>query len=220
MDFGVDQLPLGNGRLAREYLPVTETRIRPATTADLPYLYEVALKTGNSGTDATGMYLNDSMLGEVFVGPYLALTIDTCFALVKNELPVGYGLCVLDTNRFQEESEVNWWPRLREKYREFNSRTESDWLIQEIFTPTPSPTSILKDFPSHGHIDLLADVQGLGWGKKMMHEMESALSAKGSPGFHLRVSTYNNRALQFYSSIGYIELLCRNDEVIVGKVLN
>jgi ribosomal protein S18 acetylase RimI-like enzyme len=45
------------------------------------------------------------------------------------------------------------------------------------------------------------------------------LSHYGSPGFHLRVSANNERALKFYGSIGYLELLRRDDEVVVGKVL-
>jgi hypothetical protein len=198
---------------------VTEASIRVATIGDLPELYEVALKTGNSGTDASGMYVNDVMLGEVFVGPYVTLAPETSFALTQGVNVVGYGLCVVDTVEFQSKSEELWWPKLQQKYQDHKSAADSDWLLKEIFSPSPSPVSILESFPSHGHIDLLPSIQGLGWGKKMMQKMELVLSHYGSPGFHLRVSANNERALKFYGSIGYLELLRRDDEVVVGKVL-
>jgi hypothetical protein len=38
-----------------------EIEIKPATLGDLADLYFVALKTGNSGSDATGLFRNDQM---------------------------------------------------------------------------------------------------------------------------------------------------------------
>ena len=108
---------------------------------------------------------------------------------------------------------------LQEKYRDLATVQDQEWLVKEIFQPTPSPESVLEKFPSHGHIDLLPQVQGQGWGRKMMEAMENRLSELGSPGFHLRVSAYNDRGLKFYSAIGYSELMRRGDEVIVGKEL-
>ena len=215
----VDQIALVKQKTAREYLPVSDPVIRAALVTDLPDLYVVALKTGNSGSDATGMFLNDEMLGEVFVGAYVVHAPRTSFALSENGIPKGYGLCVLDTVQFQQTCQELWWPALQDKYRKLEKAHKRDWLIDEIFSPTPSPASVLEDFPSHGHIDLLPHVQGLGWGRKMMTHMENVLRELGSPGFHLRVSAFNDRGLRFYYALGYSELLRRGDEVVVGKVL-
>jgi len=198
---------------------VSDPAIRAALISDLPDLYEVALKTGNSGSDATGMFLNDEMLGEVFVGPYVVHSPRTSFALSENGIAVGYGLCVLDTIEFQKMCQELWWPVLQDKYLKLEKAQERNWLIDEIFSPTPSPESVLDSFPSHGHIDLLPHVQGKGWGRKLMTHMENVLRDLGSPGFHLRVSAFNDRGLRFYSALGYSELLRRGDEVVVGKVL-
>jgi ribosomal protein S18 acetylase RimI-like enzyme len=64
---------------------------------------------------------------------------------------------------------------------------------------------------------LLPQVQGKGWGRKMMAQMENQLKNLGSAGFHLRVSAHNERGLNFYAALGYTELLKRGDEVVVGK---
>lgn len=197
-----------------------EIEIRPATLDDLNDLYFVALKTGNSGSDATSQFRNDQMLGEVFVGPYVTHASETSNLLSKSGKTVGYGLCVLDTDHFQNLCKMHWWPQLQLKYAELKQFSEDEWLVREIFSPTPSPSEVLKDFPSHGHIDLLPQVQGKGWGRKMMVQMENQLKNLGSPGFHLRVSAYNERGLKFYAALGYTELLRRGDEVVVGKRLS
>lgn len=205
--------------MKREYLPVSSTVIRPATLEDLPALYNVALKTGDSGNDATGMFRNDVLLGEVFVGPYVTLATKTSFVLSMENIASGYGLCVLDTSTFQRQCHQEWWPVLQDKYRSAKEEASQDWLLAEIFSPTPSPNEILNEYPSHGHIDLLPHLQGQGWGRKMMQTMESKLADLGSNGFHLRVSAFNDRGLKFYAALGYQELMRRGDEVIVGKKL-
>ena len=197
-----------------------EIEIRPATLDDLNDLYFVALKTGNSGSDATSQFRNDQMLGEVFVGPYVTHASETSNLLSQSGKTVGYGLCVLDTDHFQNLCKMHWWPQLQLKYAELKQFSEDEWLVREIFSPTPSPSEVLKDFPSHGHIDLLPQVQGQGWGRKMMEQMENQLKNLGSPGFHLRVSAYNERGLKFYAALGYTEVLRRGDEVVVGKRLS
>ncbi len=197
-----------------------EIEIRPATLNDLTDLYFVALKTGNSGSDATSQFRNDQMLGEVFVGPYVTHASETSNLLSESGKTVGYVLCVLDTDHIQNLCKKHWWPQLQIKYAELKKFSEDEWLVCEIFSPTPSPSEVLKDFPSHGHIDLLPQVQGKGWGRKMMVQMENQLKNLGSPGFHLRVSAYNKRGLKFYAALGYTELLRRGDEVVVGKRLS
>ena len=215
----VDQIALVNHVRARDYGQMSSVSIRPATLDDLADLYRVAIKTGDSGSDATGMFRNDDMIGEVYVGPYLTLASETCFALESNGKAVGYGLCVLDTETFQSRASDLWWPKLQEKYHALSPFIESEWLIHEIFHPTPSPQEILNEYPSHGHIDLLPEFQGQGWGRKVMQSMEKALSSLDSPGFHLRVSQHNIRGLKFYAALGYQEIMSRESEVIVGKRL-
>ncbi len=196
-----------------------ELAIRAAQSSDLADFYRVALLTGDSGSDATGMHINDEMLGEVFVGPYVNLSLSSCFALVSGLDVIGYGLCVPDTKSFEVASAKIWWPQLQDKYEELKTQMESSWLLKEIFYPEPSPTELLNEYPAHGHIDLLPEAQGKGWGRKMMQQMEYKLSEVGASGFHLRVSPYNHRALDFYQALGYRILLEKPNEIVVGKKL-
>lgn len=196
-----------------------EIAIRAAKSSDLADFYRVALLTGDSGSDATGMHLNDEMLGEVFVGPYVKLSLTSCFALVNGLDVIGYGLCVPDTKSFEAISAKNWWPQLQEKYQPYKAQIESNWLLSEIFNPEPSPLELLEEYPAHGHIDLLPEAQGKGWGRKIMQQMERTLIGLGASGFHLRVSPYNRRALDFYQALNYQVLLEKPNEIVVGKRL-
>src|SRR5262249_39483616 len=49
-----------------------DVRIRDYRPADLPALYEVCLRTGDAGQDATALTRDPTLLGEIYVGPYLA----------------------------------------------------------------------------------------------------------------------------------------------------
>lgn len=215
-----DQLALVNLHRERDYEQMVSPFIRPAELEDLSNLYRVAIRTGDSGSDATGMFRNDDMVGEVYVGPYVTLEPKTCFVLDSEGTAVGYGLCVIDTESFQSSALEEWWPKLQEKYRYLFEFADTEWLIHEIFYPSPSPSDILREYPSHGHIDLLPEFQGKGWGRKVMETMETALTSLGSPGFHLRVSVHNSRGLKFYAALGYEEIARRESEVVVGKKLN
>ena len=194
--------------------------IRRVQEDDCDALYEVCLLTGDSGMDASGLHADPKMLGDVYVGPYLKFASPTSFALIdESNLPVGYGLSVLDTESFEELCRGEWWPKIQEKYSRFQEEERECWLIHEIFNPTPSPTRLLDRYPSHGHIDLLPSMQGKGFGRKMMTSMETALTKLGSAGFHLRVSSQNLRALKFYAALGYAVIDDSPDVITVGKRL-
>lgn len=198
-------------------------KIRNVTMEDLPGLYEVCLKTGDSGNDASLLYENKNLLGEIFVGPYVKFNSDSSFALIDESGSIsGYSLSTLDTLQFQKTCAREWWPEIQSRYQEPSIASRDVWtlddhLMYEIFHPTPSPTEVLDLYPSHGHIDLKPHMQGKGWGKQMMEAIDNALMRSGSPGMHLRVSNVNYRALGFYAKLGYPEIMRRGNEVIVGK---
>lgn len=188
---------------------------------DRERLYQICLLTGDSGSDATGIHDNPEMLGDVYAGPYLELSPESCFALRDNsENCVGYGLSILDTRNFESQCREKWWPHIQAKYENLRNSQEQCWLIREIFNPTPAPKQVLKQYPSHAHIDLLPDFQGQGFGRKLMQTMEGHLRDLGSTGIHLRVSPSNVRAINFYKALGYSIIDEESTIVIVGKQLN
>jgi len=82
-----------------------------------------------------------------------------------------------------------------------------------------SPSEFLEEFPSHAHINLVPEMQGKGWGKKLMQAMEDSLRSAGSPGVHLILSSKNLNALAFYQAVGYHIIFERTGEIGVAKKL-
>jgi hypothetical protein len=58
-------------------------RYRPE---DLDALYDICLKTGDTGEDATGLYRDPEVLGHLYAGPYATLEPELAF-VIEDEAP-------------------------------------------------------------------------------------------------------------------------------------
>ena len=199
-------------------------KIRPATLADEARLYEICVLTGDSGKDATGIFQQPNLLGDIWVGPYLHLSSDHCFVVDDNAQAVGYCIATLDSTVFELLALKQWWPAKQAVYAKPDIALKDSWSRDErlthlIHNPLTSPKEFLEEFPSHAHINLVAEIQGKGWGKKLMQSMESSLREAGSPGVHLILSSKNLNALAFYKAVGYHIIFERPGEIGVAKRL-
>ncbi|NRQ33469.1 GNAT family N-acetyltransferase [Nonomuraea sp. NN258] len=197
--------------------------IRNFRSGDEPALYDVCLRTGANGGDASSIYRNGRLLGEVFVGPYVALEPELAFVLDDGAGPEGYILGALDTPAFDAECEERWWPRLRENYplESVAPDVPDRWIVEWIHRPPAVvPPAVTAAYPSHLHIDVLPRWQGGGWGVKLMNTLLDALTERGSTGVHLGVSTGNPRAIAFYRKFGFEELDSRHGALFLGYRLN
>ena len=198
--------------------------IRPATLADEARLYEICILTGDSGKDATGIFLEPNLLGDIWVGPYLHLSPDHCFVVDDDSQAVGYCIATLDSTSFETVAAALWWPVKQAIYIKPDITLKDSWSRDErlthlIHNPLTSPKEFLEEFPSHAHINLIAEMQGKGWGKKLMNTMEDSLRIAGSPGVHLILSSKNLNALAFYQAVGYHVIFEREGEIGVAKKL-
>ncbi|QJW35677.1 GNAT family N-acetyltransferase [Cellulosimicrobium protaetiae] len=185
--------------------------LRPARTTDpaeVDRLYEICLRTGASGGDATALYADPRLLGEVYLGAYLALEPDLAFVVEADGVAAGYVLGARDTAAFEARSEREWWPPLRERYPlgSFPEGSRDEALVAQIHRPHLTERSVLGDYPSHLHVDLLPAAQGGGNGRRLLGTLFDALRAAGSPGVHLGVSEDNVSAIGFYEHLGFTRL--------------
>ena len=182
--------------------------LRPATIADLPALYEVCLRTGDAGDDATGQFDDPDLLGSVYVGPYVVLDGTIALVGVDAEGIGAYVLAALDTPTFEAACERDWWPPLRERHRlpdQPNARRDHE-VIAHIHRPPVMPASVVEWYPAHLHIDLLPRMQGSGNGRRMIEALVAELQRSGVSGVHLGVATENRRAIGFYEHLGFATL--------------
>lgn len=182
-------------------------RIRSAVPSDRDALYDICVRTGDAGADATELYRYPELLGDVFVGPYLQLEPDLAFVVAGAAGPEGYILGALDTRRFDERCERQWWPGRRRAYADVVAGADGldAWLLGWIAFPPATP-AFAADYPSHLHIDLLPTAQGGGWGRRLVRTLCAALLERGSRGVHLGVGATNDKAIGFYRHLGFTDL--------------
>jgi len=195
-------------------------RIRGFEPADTAAMYEICLRTGNSGQDATGLFRDPNLIGEVYVGAYLALEPDLAFVGVDGGV-AGYVIGARDTERFEARCEREWWPALRERYplRSFPDGTSDARLVGLIHKPPIRRADVAERYPAHLHIDLLPKVQGGGNGRRLMATLLDALADAGVPGVHLGVAMANERAIGFYRHLGFTEVVRYTDSLVMARKL-
>jgi len=200
----------------------TPQRIRAATPDDLDRLYEICLRTGDAGEDATPLHADPRLLGHVWAAPYLVHAPEHAYVVVDAaDVAVGYVLGAADSRAFEATLEASWWPTLRDRHPPGAAgRTEADEAVVALLHEPPTALdAIVRDHPSHLHIDLLPEAQGQGWGRRLVEAELASLAAAGSPGVHLGVSARNERAIGFYRATGFVELGRSRHGVAFGRRL-
>ena len=187
-------------------------RIRPYRPADLDALYQICLRTGRNGDDATALYRDPWLIGHVHAAPYGIFQPSLAFVAEDDEGVGGYILGALDTKSFEERLERDWWPRLRGRYPEPPADVpEEEWTADQrkayrIHHDFRSPAEVTARYPSHLHIDMVPRLQGGGNGRRLMNTLTAALREQGSPGVHLGVHAENTRAIGFYRHVGFTQV--------------
>lgn len=191
-------------------MPEPTFKIRRYEPRDEGAAYEVCLKTGDSGRDATALYTDPRCLGHIYVGPYLRFEPELAFVLEDALGVCGYALGALDSARFYRRYSEEWLPPLQARYREPEGGsaqwTQDERVYYEFHHPSIYYPSRFHDYPSHAHIDLLPRVQGQGQGKLMMNALLDRMRSLGSVGVHLGLAASNARAEHFYRKLGFVEL--------------
>ena len=192
--------------------------IRSYKSADTSAVYEICLKTGNSGQDATHLFSDPLVLGHIYVGPYMEFEPQSVFILEDDQGPCGYIMGVLDSQTYYQWMHSEWLPKMRVNYKKptgnLDTWDETEKITDLLFHPVSQ--RLLPDYPAHLHIDLLSRAQGKGQGKLMMDRFIDYLRNNKIPGLHLDLSSSNDRAFNFYRKYGMEELDRDKESIIMG----
>jgi len=200
---------------------MSDFTIRSYKSADTSAVYEICLKTGNAGQDATHLFSDPLVLGHIYVGPYMEFEPRSVFILEDDQGPCGYIMGVLDSQTYYQWMHNEWLPKIRVDYKKPTGNPdtwdETEKITNLLFHSVSQ--RLLPDFPSHLHIDLLSRAQGKGQGKLMMDRFIDYLRYNKIPGVHLELSSSNDRAFNFYRKYGMQELDRDNESIIMGYYL-
>ncbi len=195
--------------------------IRRCEPRDEPAVYEVCLRTGNEGDDATHLFDDPKALGHIFVGPYMRLEPELAFVLEDEHGLCGYVLGALDSRKYYQQYLTKWLPEIQSQCPKPTGDpahwTRTQKVYHEFYHPDIFLPARYESYPSHLHIDLLPRAQGRGLGREMMIVLLRELEAQGSPGVHLGMGATNARAERFYKNLGFHELARVGGTLYLGK---
>ena len=183
-------------------------KIRRYRETDLGALYDVCVRTADSGADARGKYRSDDLMPDLFAGPYAFLEPDFAFVLDDGRRAVGYVIGTPDTAAFIRAYRARWIPRLAGRYPVPPEPPASpdDEMIALHYRPERLLWPGLAEYPAHLHIDLLPPFQGAGHGRALMETFYAAAARAGAAGVHVTVMAANVRAIGFYHRLGFRSL--------------
>lgn len=197
------------------------TRIRPFRAGDEPELSRVCVLTADDGADGTGVLSDDEIWGEIFVIPYVVRHPDLAFVVETDDGRVaGYVVCAPDTSQFEDWFATEWWPRFAQRWPKPDiERTRQDGTLLYAYSRRAGAEPYADTYPAHLHIDLLPEVQGQGWGRRLIETVMTELRARGVSGLHLVASDTNAGAIAFYPRVGFAALPSHEGAQAFGTAL-
>ena len=180
--------------------------IRPFRSSDRDAVYEICLKTGRSGEDATGWLENDDVLPDIYALPYVDLAPETAFVVDVHGRARGYILGVADTGAFVDRLRSEWLPGFEAKYPLTGEDSPTQRFVRDGRRPERMLIPELDEYPAHLHIDLLPDLQGQGLGRMLVRTLTTELRSRGVPGLWLEYGADNVGAGAFYRRLGFAPL--------------
>jgi GNAT superfamily N-acetyltransferase len=176
--------------------------LRPYRPGDLDALYEICLRTGDSGQDATPLHSDGQLIGHIYAAPYGVLESGNVFVAEDDQGVAGYVVGTHDTDAFEARLEREWWPALRERYAIVPDAelTPADrQRIAIIRNPGANPADIVAQYPAHIHMNLLPRLRGQRVGTGLLQLWVDQAREAGVKGIHLGASPANAGGVAFWS---------------------
>ncbi|MDJ0498978.1 MAG: GNAT family N-acetyltransferase [Acidimicrobiia bacterium] len=187
---------------------MSDAIVRPFTPGDADACYQVCLRTGDHGADATALHTDPRLIGEIWVGPYLERWPKHAFVLTEESTVKGYIVGAPDTAEHERWLEQEWLPPLRLRYPldAFPAGTADADCVRLLHNPWKTPEQLASGWPAHLHIDLLPEMQQRGYGRALMNAFLASLREAGVAAVHVGVSSANPGAIAFYRRLGFRDL--------------
>ncbi|GLY93590.1 GNAT family N-acetyltransferase [Actinoplanes sp. NBRC 103695] len=183
--------------------------IRSYRPSDLDAVYDICVRTANSGGDLRGETIDDRLVGDIFAVPYVTFEPQHAYVLDDGDgNAVGYILGTADTRAFVRRFREEWLPLIKTRYPAPSDPpvTRSDFWLGLALDPDRMLVPELAGYPAHLHIDLLPDWQGKGFGRGLMEAFLGGLRKAGVDRVHLGMARDNVSARAFYDRLGFTEL--------------
>ncbi|XP_014227220.1 protein O-GlcNAcase isoform X1 [Trichogramma pretiosum] len=178
--------------------------IRPYLPTDEEAVYSVCNQINNSSAS--------SALADRNVGGYLTLSPEFCMVIEDGTDIVGYVVAALNVKNYNQKLAVSWIPEMQLKHplqsiRNDTSDNEKE-AIQYFHSFEPDVPEILcRQHPSILSCGLLPTITDQSVSKRLITCVLAALRANGSFGVHTVIKVSDKETHDFYSRLGFIDLI-------------
>ena len=182
--------------------------IRPYQKKDFRFVQDICVATSWFANDDTPV--NRALLCAMYCDYYLDNQADHCFVAVdENDTPVGYILCAVDVDDFQDKMADNYMPLVRKLSNKHYFEHSAQLKIAERY--------VRSGYTAHLHIDILPDYHRQGIGTQLVNTLEQHLKSLYVEGLHLICSSKNEVARAFYEKMGFEDIDYIIGAVVYGK---
>ncbi len=161
--------------------------IREICKADKDRLEYIVVET------ASGIYKNKPEVTKLLFCDYY-IDNGIGYALVENDIVVGYILCSEDYKKYVDIFTKDYLPKVKQIDKKEYILKRLEMLLDRVLG---------KFYPAHLHIDILEEYCGGGNGTKLMEALLYRLKEDNIKGVWLGVDKNNTRAISFYKKMGF-----------------
>jgi ribosomal protein S18 acetylase RimI-like enzyme len=182
----------------------SEIDVRPFQPSDRSQVRAICHVTGFMGEPADWYWRDAESFAEVWTGHYTDREPESAFVAVRSGRVVGYLLGCVDTARAPSPAAAVTRQMFRRGLWLRPGTAGFFWRsIADVLRGTAVPAADLPRWPSHLHIDLLAEARGRGAGAALMRAWQGRLATVRSPGCHLTTLAENAGGIAFFERMGF-----------------
>lgn len=193
--------------------------IRKAQLKDIEQLEKIALKTGDSGSDASNYFYYKNMISKYYCEPYIHFDDSLCFVAIDNNECIAYIVACENTNDFYNWFNLEWKPECNKLFNKEHVKSDKEANLLSLFSKE-AIVDYPHDYPAHLHINICIVGQGKGLGKTLVNTVVDELKKRNIKGIHLGVDIHNKGAIGFYKHIGFKSLFEDSDGILMGLNIN
>ena len=184
--------------------------VRPYQKKDFRYVQDICVATSKYADDDTPV--NRATLTAMCCDYYLDNQSDYCFVAVDdNDIPVGYVLCSVDRDDFEEKMNEQYLPLVRK----LNSSDYFHYIAELKVTSR----FVRQGYLAHLHINMLEEYKNQDIEAELYNALESKLREMYVEGIYVICGQKAEEAKAFCEKMGYEDIDYLAGAVVYGKKL-
>jgi ribosomal protein S18 acetylase RimI-like enzyme len=191
--------------------PLPGLVFRPYAPGDRSRVRDICFRTGYMGEPVAWQWPDAESWADMFTGYYTDREPESALVVERDGTVAGYLLGCLDSTRAWNPAAVAGRHILRRgiAFRPGTwrvvARAFSDGASDVLHRRVDRRELEFSDprYPAHVHIDLLAEVRGVGAGRRLMQTWLEALRSRSVHGCHLQKFAENTGATAFFEACGF-----------------